>query len=115
MYIQAVDGNFYRNPKIIEDKWLLECVDDQVLVKRALCKWETARKYLAGAGVKSRIMATHPESATILDGRLVKVSVFQISLLQPIPVPTGFDIKLKAEPSANELQGELLLKWPTKS
>lgn len=110
-----MDGFFYRNPKIVTEKWLLECEDDTVLVKRRVCTWETARKYLAPGGVKSRLLATMPEGRTILNGRLVKVSVFQITLLKPIPTPVGFDVKLSIAPTEDELAGEILLQWPTQS
>lgn len=112
MIVEAVDGLFYRNPIFSTPKWLLQVTDDGCFIKRSgRVMWTTTRRPLARGGVKCRFVSTRNDGKAILDERLVKVSVFEVDLKKPIPVPQSHEGCLTLRPDKAELDGEEVLSW----
>ncbi len=114
MIVQATDGQFYRNPIFQKDNWLLEVTDDGSFIKRkGSVVWTTARKPLAGGGVKCRLEESAPAGRAIFDSRLERVCVFRVSLTGRIPVPTSHQGVLATEPNHKELEDldEVVISW----
>lgn len=112
MIVEAVDGKFYLNPVIDFGKWLLVVNEDGVFIKReGKVTWSTARRPLAGVGVKCHYVEKYGHESIILHERLVLSTVFMILLKKPIPIPTSHSGVLTYRPNEIELEGRELLVW----
>jgi hypothetical protein len=114
MIVQATDGQFYRNPIVIRDKFLLEVTDDGSFIKRkGDVVWTTAQKGLRGGGVKCKHEETVGKGRAIFASRLEQVSVFRVTLLGRIPVPDSHQGVLEVAPNHKELEDldEVVISW----
>lgn len=114
MIVQAVDGNFYRNPIVLRDNWLLEVNEDGSFIKRkGDVVWKTAQRGLAQGGVKCKHEETCSKGRAIFNSRLEKVSVFRVSLTARIPIPESHHGQLATEPNQKELEDldEVVISW----
>ena len=113
MIVEAVDGKFYKNPFIVWPKWCLDINDDEgVTVKKTgSATWNTARQYAKEGGVKCRFADSLGAGRIILEGRLVPVYVFRVTLRGPIPIPSSHAVVLDTCPTTEELDGEEVISW----
>lgn len=114
MIVQANNGKFYKNPKVVHDTWAIECVDDEIIFTRAgIVTWRTARKVLRPGGVNCVISEDRGHGQTILGGQLVATCKFKIILRGPIPIPDTYDNEFELYPHVLEMEGEKVLSWKT--
>ena len=100
MFVQSVDGRFYRNPRLVTPKLILEISDDGIYVKRkGVVEWSTARRDLPSAGIHCRFIEAYVATEKVIIGEeLVAASVFKVELRKPIPTPTTYEGYSTTEP-----------------
>ena len=113
MIIQAIDGKYYRDPFFVQPKWCLDVNDhDGITIKKTgSATWSTARRHAKEGGVKCRFSNNRGPGSIILGGRLVPVSIFEVELKAPIPIPTSHDGVFSEKPVFSEHDLEEVLSW----
>lgn len=97
MYVQCVDGLFYKNPRFSTALAVVKFDDDGVfLIRKGEVSWRTAVRELTALGIRARNQVAGDEGGLvdeIIGGVLTTATVFALKLIAPIPVPAGAGFK----------------------
>jgi hypothetical protein len=71
---------------------------------KRLVSWKTARKVLRPAGISASFKGLLGQGVQILDSLLVDVTIYELYLLKPIPVPENYEAVLEGRPCDDDFE-----------
>lgn len=114
MFVQAIDKKFYLKPKFHGDNFNIrfdEVAELSYKTKNAksgkmpdLVSWKTARQVLRPAGISASEKNGPYQAQDVFKGKMQQATVYTITLIRPIPIPTDFDLCVTEKPWQNDFE-----------